>query len=130
MSYRLKATAVATAVAITTFMAPAAMAADAKAGKKVFRQCRACHVVDAETNRVGPHLNGVVGRTAGMVEGFRYSDAMKGAGEGGLVWTEENIAAYLMDPKGFVKGNRMAFRGLRKAEDATNVIAYIKEAGG
>jgi cytochrome c len=42
-----------------------AQAQDAEAGKKVFNKCRVCHVVDEEQNRVGPHLVGLFGRTAG-----------------------------------------------------------------
>ena len=53
---------------------------DAEAGEKVFNKCKACHVADEAQNRVGPHLVGIFGRQAGSVEGFKYSDAMKGVG--------------------------------------------------
>lgn len=107
------------------YSAPVLAAGDAAAGEKVYRKCRACHVVDKEQNRVGPHLVGIFGRTAGTVEGFRYSKAMV---ESGIVWDEVTIAAYLQDPKGYIKGNRMAFAGLRKEVDVVNIIAYMKEA--
>ena len=70
---------------------------------------------------------GVVGRKAGTLESFqaKYSDAMKAAGAGGLVWDEANIAAYLKDPKE-VPGNKMAFPGLKDDADIANVIAYLK----
>lgn len=100
----------------------AALAQDAAAGEKVFRKCKACHVPDAETNRVGPHLVGIVGRAAGAVDGFKYSDAMK---DSGITWDDETIAAYLADPKGYVPKNKMAFPGLKKEEDIANVIAYL-----
>jgi cytochrome c len=103
----------------------AATAGDAEAGKKVFAKCAVCHVVDKPQNKVGPTLHGVIGRPAGAVEGFKYSDAMKNSG---LVWDEATIDQYLADPKGFVKGNKMAFAGLKKPEDRANVIAYIAEA--
>ena len=67
-----------------------------------------------DTNRVGPYLEGVIGRTAGSVEGFKYSDAMKAKGEEGLVWNDETLAAYLADPKGYIPKNKMAFPGLKK----------------
>lgn len=102
---------------------PGLAAGDADKGEKVFRKCKACHVVDKEQNRVGPHLVGIIGRSSGAVEGFKYSKAMKDAG---LTWTEENLAAYLADPRGFIKGNRMAFAGLKKEADVVNVIAYLK----
>ncbi len=106
-------------------MAGEGFAGDAKKGKKVFNKCKACHVVDKEQNRVGPHLVGIMGRSAGAVDGFKYSKAMM---DSGITWDETTIAEYLKDPKGYIKGNRMAFAGLKKDADVDNVIAYIKEA--
>ncbi|MDM7945172.1 MAG: cytochrome c family protein [Oceanibaculum nanhaiense] len=118
--------AVAVALA-TVIFAPQVQAGDAAAGQKVFNKCRACHVADKETNRVGPHLVGIIGRKAASVDGFKYSDGMKGAGEKGLVWTEETIAQYMKDPKDFVPGNRMAFVGLKKDEEIQDLIAFLKK---
>lgn len=98
---------------------------DPEDGQKVFNKCRACHVVDQPQNRVGPHLVGLFGRQAGSVEDFRYSDAMK---ESGVTWTEETIGEYVADPRGYIKGNRMAFAGLRDEEEIEDLIAYLKEA--
>jgi len=96
------------------------------AGEKAFRACKACHQVgDTAKHRVGPALNGVVGHPAGSAEGFKYSGALQGAAEEGLVWTEENLAAFLAEPKAFIKGNRMAFNGVRKEEDIGAIIAYL-----
>jgi cytochrome c2 len=119
----------AAALAVATATSPAiAQDGDPDAGKKVFRQCQACHMVgDNAKPRVGPPLNDIFGRQAGTYEGFRYSPAMKGAGENGLVWNVETVSAYLEDPRGYIKGNRMAYPGLRKEEDVTNVIAYLKQ---
>jgi len=100
---------------------------DAAAGATVFNRCKACHVVEDAKNKVGPSLMGVVGRKAGTHEGFKYSQAMVEAGEGGLVWDEATIAEYLKDPKGFIKGNKMAFPGLKKDDEVANVIAYLKQ---
>jgi len=96
-------------------------AGDATAGEKVFGKCKACHKVDGN-NATGPHLNGVVNRPTGSVEGFAYSDAMKSHGGD---WTPENLFAYLESPKDVVPGNKMAFAGLKKPEDRANVIAYL-----
>ena len=112
--------------AMTALAVPAHAEGDAKAGKKVFNKCRACHDVKGK-NKVGPHLDGVIGRTAGTVEGFKYSDSMKAKGEEGLVWNEETIAAYMKDPKDYVPNNKMAFAGLKKDEDIANLIAYLKD---
>ncbi|MFO7484482.1 c-type cytochrome [Oceanibaculum nanhaiense] len=118
--------AVAVALA-TVIFAPQVQAGDAAAGQKVFNKCRACHVADKETNRVGPHLVGIIGRKAASVDGFKYSDGMKGAGEKGLVWTEENFTKYMKDPKDFVPGNRMAFVGLKKDQEIDDLIAFLKK---
>ena len=49
-----------------------ASAQDAAAGEKLFAKCKACHAVgEGAKNRVGPQLNGVVGRKAGTVDGFK-----------------------------------------------------------
>ena len=112
--------------AVSVAGAGAALAdGDPAAGKKVFNKCKACHVVDADKNRVGPHLLGLFGRTAGAVDGFKYSKAMA---ESGVVWDENTIAEYMKDPRGFIKGNRMAFPGLKKDADVANLIAFLKEA--
>ena len=97
---------------------------DAKKGKKVFRKCKACHVVDKEKNKVGPHLVGIVGRASGSVDGFKYSKAMAGAD---LTWDAETLAGYLANPKKYMPGNKMAFGGLRKEEQVADVIAYLAE---
>lgn len=101
---------------------------DPKKGEKVFKKCKACHMVGEKAKkRVGPVLNNLIGRTAGTSEGFKYSKAMKEAGEGGLVWTDENLHKYLEKPKKFVPGNKMAFAGLKKEKDRDDVIAYLKQ---
>ena len=112
------------AASVVMLSAGTARAEDADAGKKVFNQCRACHVLDQTTNRVGPHLGGVIGRKAGSVEGFSYSEAMKNSG---ITWDEELLEKYLKDPKGAVPGNKMAFAGVKKDDDLKNLIAYLKE---
>lgn len=121
-----------TFVAILSFSALVANAAqsqegDAAAGATVFNKCKACHDAETGKNKVGPSLKGVIGRTAGTHEGFKYSKAMTDAGAGGLVWDEAKIAQYLKDPKRFVPGNKMAFPGLKKDDEIANVIAYLKQ---
>lgn len=119
----------ATVLGLTLAMTGAALAedGDAKKGEKVFRKCKACHVVDEEKNRVGPHLVGIIGRKAGDVEGFKYSKAMK---EADIEWTVENLAAYLKKPKDFMPGNKMAFAGLRKQKDIDDILAYLEKETG
>lgn len=115
-----------------------ASAQDAAKGETVFRQCQACHRVgDGARNLVGPVLNGVIGRTAGTFDGYAYSAINKAAGAAGLVWTEENIAAYLPDPQAFLRkyltdkgqqaqgSTKMTFK-LADPQAAKDVIAYLK----
>ncbi len=107
--------------------ATSVLADDPEAGKKVFAKCAACHAVgEGAKNRVGPHLNDVIGRKAGAIEDYKYSKAMMEAGAGGLVWDEDNLKAYLANPRGLVKGTKMAFAGLKSEDDLSNVIAYLE----
>lgn len=115
------------AVGLVMATAGHCLAQDAAAGEKVFAKCKACHVVDSDTNKIGPSLHGVIGRTAGTHEGFRYSRAMVEAGEKGIVWDDDTVSKYLHNPKGFIKGNKMAFVGLKSDDDVANVIAYLKQ---
>lgn len=107
---------------------PAQADGDAARGETVFRKCAACHAVgDGAKHKVGPELNGVLGRTAGTADGFRYSGDMVTAGDGGLVWSAEAMDRFLEKPKAVVAKTRMAFAGLRKAEDRADVIAYLAQ---
>jgi len=98
---------------------------DVEAGEKVFKKCKACHMVGTNAkNRVGPTLNGVVGRASAQVEGYKYSKAMIAAE---LTWDEETLTTYLANPRKAVKGTKMAFAGLKKDADLENIIAYLAQ---
>lgn len=111
------------AAAAGILMALPAQAGDAKAGEQVFRKCKSCHYVDQEKNKTGPHLVNIIGRAAGSVDGFKYSNAMK---ESGLTWDEATLAEFLKKPKTYIKGTKMAFSGLRKDKEIDDLIAYLK----
>ena len=100
---------------------------DAAKGERTYKKCAACHAVgEGAKNKVGPQLNGIVGRQIAGVEDYRYGDAIKAKGEELGVWTEELLYAYLEDPKKFVEGrSKMTFR-LRKTGERNDVIAYLK----
>ena len=102
--------------------------ADLEKGKKVFKKCKVCHVVDKEKNKIGPHLVNLFGRKAGSLEGYKYSSAMKAKGEEGLVWNAETLNTYLTKPKDLVPKTKMAFPGLKKEPDRVNLIAYLEKA--
>ena len=113
------------AAALISLMAlstPALAEGNIKAGKKIFKKCKACHDVKEGKNKVGPSLYNIVGATAGKVEGFKYSKAMA---ESGLVWDEANLRAFVTKPKELVPGNRMAFAGLKKEKQIDDLIAYL-----
>lgn len=115
------------AIAGLVFTAPAYAEGDAAAGEKIFKKCQACHAVgEGAANKVGPALNGIVGAPAGQVEDYKYSKGMIEAAEGGLVWDEETLGAYLKKPKDVVPKTKMSFAGLRKDEEVANVIAYLE----
>ena len=114
-------------IAAAVFAAPAMAEGDAKKGAKVFRKCKACHVVDDEKNKVGPHLVGIIDRPVATVDGFKYSDAMVEFGADGKVWDVETLTLYLKKPKDLIKGTKMVFAGLRKDKDLDNIIAYLQD---
>ena len=119
----MKTYVVLAAAAAGILMALPAQAGDVKAGEKVFRKCKSCHYVDQEKNKTGPHLVNIIGRAAGSVDGFKYSNAMK---ESGLTWDEATLAEFLKKPKTYIKGTKMAFSGLRKDKEIDDLIAYLK----
>jgi cytochrome c2 len=124
----MKRTVFLSAIAATLALgASVVMAQDAENGAEVFKRCRACHDVgDKAKNKVGPILNGIIGRKAGTIEGFKYSDANLKAGADGWVWTEENMMTYLLNPRAAMPGNKMAYAGLKDEQDRKDLIAYLK----
>ena len=101
---------------------------DPAKGEKVFVKCKACHALDK--NKIGPHLDGVIGRKAGSIDGFKYSSAMEAKAKQGLVWNDDTLNEWLTNPRKFIPGTKMVFIGLPKPDDRANVIAYLKSAGG
>ena len=92
-------------------------------GEKVFKKCSACHMIAADgKNKIGPNLWGVIGRTAGAVDNYNYSKAMKAYAK---VWSFEEMNSYLIKPQAYIKGTKMAFAGLRKEKDRASVILYM-----
>ena len=115
--------AVAAAVALAASGSPV-LAQSAEDGQKVFTQCRACHQVGpAARNAVGPVLNGLFGRRAGVVEGYSYSAANKTSG---IVWDEATFREYIRDPKARLPGTKMIFAGLKDARKVDDLIAYLR----
>ena len=99
----------------------AATAADPEKGKEIYGRCLACHAV--EYDRVGPRHCGVVGRHAGSIPGFAYSDAMK---RSKLTWSEKTLDRFLAAPMKAVPGTTMTYAGVPDAKERADLIAYLK----
>ena len=97
--------------------------ADPPDGQQIFKaQCAVCHSVQPGQTVVGPSLAGVVGRTAGSMESFRYSPGMR---KSGIVWTEEEIGTFIESPRKLVPGTNMAFPGERDAAKRAAIVKYL-----
>lgn len=99
---------------------------DPVAGAQVFHRCAACHsVTPGAPSGIGPNLSGVVGRRAGSLPKYQYSNAMRSSG---LIWTRDNIDRFLAAPRTVVPGTKMPFAGLSNAQDRSNITAYLSGA--
>jgi cytochrome c len=101
--------------------APGAAGAAALDGKDVFaKRCSGCHGTDA--SKEGPRLRGVMGRKAGTVPGFQYSDALRSSG---IVWNEDLVNKWLENTESLVKDNDMEFH-VSNPDERAAVIGYLK----
>lgn len=110
-----------------TFVAGAgeARAQDVAAGEKVFGVCKACHQIGENAkNAVGPLLNGVIGRMAGSVAGYSYSDANKNSG---ITWDNATFREYIKDPKATVPGTKVIYPGLKDGQKTSDLVAFLNQ---
>ena len=109
-------------------MASSSFAQEPRAGEQAFNNsCRTCHTIKDGDNRAGPSLHAIIGRKAGTVPNFAYTEAMKSAD---FVWDEDKLTRFIEDPEATVSGNRMKpYTGVRSAEDRAKIVAYLKSAG-
>lgn len=115
------------AIAVFLLVAgPVQAEGDAAKGEQAFKKCMACHTVNDKTNKVGPHLVGIVGRPVASVEGYAYSEAMKAHAATIAVWDEAALNAYLENPKAIVAKSKMAFAGVKKEDEREDLIAFLK----
>ena len=114
-------------LAVSAASSSAQAEGDAGRGARVFQRCFSCHSVDPNEKPLqGPNLAGVIGRRAGTVPRFEYSEAMTEAGRNGLVWTEETLDRYVADPEAIVPGTAMGPVRLGNSADRADLIAYLK----
>jgi len=98
---------------------------NAAEGAKVFKKCAACHSIsEGGGNKIGPALWGVLNRPIGSVPNYKYSKAMAAYGK---KWSVEEMNGFLLKPKDWIKGTKMSYAGLKKAEDRAAVILYMNE---
>jgi cytochrome c len=116
----------ATAVVFTALALPTLAAAqNADDGKAVFNKCRACHQIGpAAKNMVGPALNGLMGRKAGSIEGFNYSEANKNSG---ITWDPATFREYIKNPKAKIPNTKMVFPGLSDEKDINDLLAFLEQ---
>jgi cytochrome c len=105
-----------------------AQSGDVARGERLYQRCYACHSTDPEEKATlqGPSLYKVIGRRAASIANFSYSPALTNKGEAGLVWAEDELDRFLLDPERAIPGNQMGFFGLPKDRDRADVIAYLK----
>jgi cytochrome c len=109
-------------------LATPAKAADPASGEQAFKVCSACHMVGPNAkNRIGPPLNGVVGKKWGSTAGFSYSPDLVAGKDAGKVWDDATLSAYLEDPKRLAPNGKMAFAGVKEAAKRADIIAYLKQ---
>ena len=94
-------------------------------GQKIFKKCAACHsIAKGGANKIGPALWGVLGRNAGSLPDYKYSKGMVAYAK---AWSFEEMDGFLLKPKEWVKGTKMAFAGLKKEKDRASVILYMNQ---
>ena len=100
----------------------ASFSGSATEGEKVFMACRSCHSTDPARAMHGPVLRGLVGRKAGQIAGYRYSDANKNSG---ITWTDEKLFQFLENPQRVVPGTKMLYIGIKDPQQRADLIAYL-----
>jgi len=96
-------------------------------GEKLFKsRCAQCHTTEkGGDNKQGPNLNGLLGRTAGSVSTYKYSPANSSSG---VVWEEQTLFDYLLNPKKYIPKTKMNFAGFKSEQDRADVISFLKQA--
>jgi cytochrome c len=115
----------AVALSLAAAASPASAAGDPRAGEAIYSRCLACHALAYD--RTGPRHCGLFGRRAGSVEGFAYSTAMR---KSKVVWSEKTLDRFLANPLQAVPGTAMGYAGVTDRKERTDLIAYLKQAGG
>lgn len=120
----LKLISLCTASIFAMMLSPSFAEGDVANGKKLAKKCAACHTMDeGGKNKLGPNLFNVLGSAAGQVEGYKYSKAMKATD---IVWDDVKFIEFIEKPKKVLKGTKMSFKGIKKATQREDVLAYFR----
>ena len=113
------------AVILAAFACPA-FAQDPAAGDTAFRKCQPCHDVgETAKNKLGPELNGLDGKKAGIADGYAYSDGNKNSG---IVWSEATFKSTWRTPKRKIPGTKMIL-SVKNEKEIGDLWAYLKQFG-
>ena len=98
--------------------------ADSREGIKIAKQCLACHDFSRNLKiKVGPPLWGVIGRESAIISDFSYSDALTSFNK---IWTKKELFHFLEEPKRYIVGTKMIYKGIKKVNDRVNLISYLE----
>ena len=112
----------------TISMAALLSEADVEKGAKAMKKCAQCHTWDkGGAQKIGPNLYGILGRQVATVEGFQYSKALLARAPEIGTWTYEAMNEFIKSPKGFVKGTKMVFPGIKKDNQRANLVLYLRD---
>lgn len=97
---------------------------DISKGEKIAKQCSACHDFSVNLKvKVGPPLWGVINRKSAAIADYKYSKSLI---EFKKDWTRETLFYFLENPKTYIDGTKMIYKGLRKSSDRVNLISYLE----
>ena len=90
---------------------------------RVFEPCAHCHQIGpGARSTAGPPLQGVIGRRAGTVDAYPYSQVLR---ESGLIWTAATLDRFVAAPQAVVPGTRMMFPGIEDPARRAALVAFI-----
>lgn len=101
---------------------------DPAKGEQSFKVCMACHAIGPNAkNKIGPELNGIVGRKWGAAESFNYSSDLSAGKDQGKIWDDAQLSDYLENPKHLAPHGKMSFAGIKDEGQRADVISYLKQ---
>ena len=93
-------------------------------GEKLFKKCAICHTNDTSGKHgiVGPNLYNIANRPVGKVDGYKFSSSLRNSEDH---WTVALLDSFLKRPMDVYPRTRMAFSGIKKAQDRADLICFL-----